>query len=342
MSDAKPKSVKMCFDRILPSHLRRPQRSIPYGTGRTRAISLKGKSWINGSTIRIRFVGGTNDQQNMVREIAPEWTEYANLKFEFSNDPRAEIRVDFDSSDGAWSYVGTDNLSIPLHATTLNLGWQDEGVILHEFGHMIGLSHEHQNPSGGIRWNEQAVIDDLSGPPNWWDEDTVRHNVLNKYSADQINGTDFDENSIMLYAFPNAWTIGDFETHDNEALSAIDKAFVAGAKMYPGAEPPGANATELSVAAMVEGEIGAAGEEDLYKFAADRSARYKIATTGSTDVYMSLYGPNSETRLVSEDDDSGAGRNAMLNVDLEPGEYFVQIRHYSERRTGAYGIQVSR
>jgi len=49
--------------------------------------------------------------------------------------------VTFDEDDGAWSYIGLDNKSIPLHAATLNLGWVDEAVILHEFGHVLGLAH---------------------------------------------------------------------------------------------------------------------------------------------------------------------------------------------------------
>jgi len=343
MPDPKPKARKMCYDRVLPREAGRPQRARAYGgEGRMRAIALKDKRWINGTTMRIRFLGGTEAQQKMVRDIAPEWTNHANLHFEFTDHPRAEIRVSFDPSDGAWSYVGTDNLSIPLHAATLNLGWQDEGVILHEFGHMVGLSHEHQNPVGGIQWNEAAVIADLSGPPNWWDEATIRHNVLNKYSVDQIHGTDFDPDSIMLYAFPNEWTIGDFETHENEKLSDIDEAFVRSEVMYPGAEPPGEKAVMLPVAAMHEAEIGEAGEEDLYRFVVENRGRHTISTTGSTDVVMALFGPNSETNLLAEDDDSGAGRNSLITATLEPGVYFVQIRHYSGAGTGAYRILVTR
>ena len=133
--------------------------------GRTRAISPVGKQWVNGSTIRIRFLSGTAAQQDAgARRSPPSGPSTRTSNFEFGDDPRAEIRVSFDADDGAWSYVGTDNSRIPLHAATLNLGWQDQGVILHEFGHMIGLAHEHQNPEGGLVWNEEEVIRDLSGP----------------------------------------------------------------------------------------------------------------------------------------------------------------------------------
>ena len=121
----------------------------------------------------------------------------------------------------------------------MNFGWLDEAVVLHEFGHAIGLAHEHQNPEVGIQWNEPAVIRDLSGPPNSWDVDTIRHNVLNKYTHDQVNGTEFDPQSIMLYSFPADWTLNGFHTEPNTKLSSVDEAFAASARMYPalGASP---------------------------------------------------------------------------------------------------------
>ncbi len=113
-----------------------------------------------------------------------------NLTFEFDNAPDAEIRITFDPNDGAWSYIGTDCKSIPRDQPTMNLGFLDGGTAAHEFGHAIGCAHEHQNPKGGIEWNEEVVLRDLAGPPNFWTPDQIRHNVLEKYSADQIRGTD--------------------------------------------------------------------------------------------------------------------------------------------------------
>jgi len=339
------KTRKMCFDRLLPTEPVRAQRVRPYGphgTTRDRAISLIGKQWPNGSTITIRFLEGSQQQKDMVREISPEWTRHANLHFEFTDDPTAKIRVSFDAADGAWSYVGTDNASIPLHAATLNLGWQDEGVILHEFGHMIGLSHEHQNPDGGINWNEAQVIQDLAGPPNFWTPEQTRHNVLDKYRADQLHGTVFDPQSIMLYAFPAEWTTNGFATEANEKLSAVDKAFVKSAQMYPGSQAPAASATPLVVSPATVASIGVPGEIDLYKFDVPSAGVHVMQTLGTTDVFMTLFGPDDPTRKVAEDDDNGTGRNAQIVASLSPGQYFVQVRHFSPTHTGDYRIMVSR
>lgn len=330
---------KLCYDRILPSRLRLPHRSISQGPGRPpRAISPLNKQWSNGSTIKITFMGGTTEQQNMVREIAPQWCQFANLKFEFTNSRSATIRVSFNDNDGAWSYVGTDNQQIPVDAATLNLGWQDEGVILHEFGHMIGLAHEHQNPRGGIQWNEAAVIADLSGPPNYWDEATIRHNVLEKYSADQIIGTEFDPASIMLYAFPASWTVGGQGTDFNEELSKQDKAFVGSAQMYPASQ---AEVAELPVHLGTAGAIAMPGEQDVYRFVVAQTGDYVIETGGSTDVFLSLYGPDSQTKLIAQNDDSGTDRNSRIKATLQPGTYYLQVRHYAGGGTGPYRIWVA-
>ena len=336
------KAPKMCFDRLLPNALNHELRVRAYAPGRVRAISLIGKQWVNSSTLTIRFLGGTAQQKDMVRQIAPEWMNHANLRFEFTENPTAHIRVTFDSNDGAWSYVGTDNLNIPLHAATLNLGWQDEAVILHEFGHMIGLSHEHQNPDGGLQWNERVVIDTLAGPPNFWDEATVRHNVLDKYAADQLHGTIFDPDSIMLYAFPATWTTNGFGTHENEKLSNLDKQFIKGAKMYPPTAVTDPARVELPVCHSVAASIGAPGEIDLFTFLVTEPGLHTVQTAGPTDLVMSLFGPNNQTQKVAEDDDSGAGHNALIAANLAVGAYFVQVRHFSEQSAGEYRILVTR
>jgi hypothetical protein len=46
---------------------------------------------------------------------------------------------------------------------------RDDAACVHEFGHALGLIHEHQNPNRAIQWNRDAVINDLQGPPNNWD-----------------------------------------------------------------------------------------------------------------------------------------------------------------------------
>lgn len=331
---------RMCFDRILPGQPASARRLVQLPDGRTRAISPIGKQWINGSTLRVSFLAGTLAQKEMVTSVAAEWTKYANIKLSFGSDPRAEIRVTFDPSDGAWSYIGTDATGIPLNSATLNLGWLDNGVILHEFGHAMGLAHEHQNPQGGLVWNEANVIKDLTGPPNFWDEQMIRDNVLDFYKVDQIYGTAFDPLSIMLYAFPDDWTVNPGGTSANMGLSAMDRQFIGSIKMYPGAGGPVTPGSDLPVWTSTRGAISTPGEEDLYKFTIVDRGSYSIETTGVNDMIMTLFGPNSQTKKIAEDDDSGIGNNPRITANLAPGTYYAKVKHFMTSAMGPYGIRV--
>jgi Astacin (Peptidase family M12A) len=342
---------RLCFDRYLPHEPMIPAMALD---PRARAVLFFRKLWPNGSTLRVRFMGGTETQQRLALEQGRWWCDHANLRLVPSDATNAEIRVSFDPTDGAWSYIGTDCSSIPTDQPTMNLGFQDGGTSAHEFGHAIGLGHEHQNPQGGLQWNEPEVIRDLSGPPNSWTVDQIRSNVLTKYSVDQVRGTVFDADSIMLYAFPSRWTTNGIGTHNNDVLSAQDRSFIATTyprPVTPGPTPPGptpptppAEPTRLTVnSGDVSGKIGAPGEEDQFLFTVSQVGRHVMETHGKTDLVMKLYGPNNRTWLIAEDDDDGIGLNPRISRVLASGEYLLQIRHYnSSGGTGPYTIRVRR
>lgn len=341
--------LRICFDRILPSDLRRlnrPEFSAANPEAHSaRAALFRAKKWPVGVTLKVRFLGGTSQQQEIVRQFAPVWSEFANLKLNFTNANDAEIRITFTANLGAWSYIGTDALNIPQDTATMNLGWQDEAVVLHEFGHAIGLIHEHQNPFGGVKWNRTAVIKDLSGPPNNWDLPTIENNIFRTYSKDQLNGTELDKFSIMMYRIPASWTTDGFSTEFNPTLSPVDQSFIGSEVNYPFGDDQDTT-PELTVNELVSlsAGIGQAGEQDLYRFTATKPGVYTIETSGPSDLIMSLYGPDSQTALLAEDDDSGQDRNARIMANLTTaGTYYVQVRHYNRTSgIGDYRIMVSR
>ena len=151
-----------------------------------------------------------------------------NLQYVFIDDLKdAHIRVSFDASQGAWALVGTDCLAnTDITQPTMNLGWFDVGTTCHEFLHTAGLIHEHQNPSGkAIDWNVDKVYqwaEDTQG----WDKETTYRNIIEKYATNQINGSSFDPNSIMLYFFPGNLTNDGVGTHQNLILSPVDVEYI--------------------------------------------------------------------------------------------------------------------
>ena len=86
--------------------------------------------------------------------------------------------------------------------------------------------------------------------------------------------------------------------------------------------------------------ISARNESDVYRFRVVRRANHTIETSGSTDTYLTLSGPNDESLLIEENDDSGSLVNSRIRRVLTAGEYYARVRHYSPVETGAYSISV--
>lgn len=191
----------------------------------------KGKFWDNGQTIRIKFLEGTQSQKEFVKKTCIEWLNYANLKFEFVESGESEVRIIFDENSGAWSYLGTDCKDVPQNEPTMCLGWVDKGVVLHEFGHTLACIHEHQNPNEPIQWNEQQVVKDLSGPPNYWSYDMIKHNVFDRYQFSEVEASPVDSKSVMMYPIPSNWTLNGVSYPGGDELSQVDKDFIG--MIYP-------------------------------------------------------------------------------------------------------------
>ncbi len=209
------------------------------GTPGTKAAALNAARWGQFETVTAKFIGGDLHLSAKVEAVAQELFELTNLTLVFQSSGNTDVRIDFVQGDGSWSYLGTQCRNIPQDQATMNYGWltpaSDEteirSVVLHEFGHALGLIHEHQSPVGGIKWNRAAVIRDLSGPPNNWDLATIDSNMFARESTSDVTGTTVDPLSIMMYQIPSSWTTDGFSSDANDDLSAVDRQFIP--TLYP-------------------------------------------------------------------------------------------------------------
>ncbi len=231
--------------------------------GQIRAALQKSKQWPSQiDTITVKFLGGAKWQHAWVEKVVKENVEpHIGIKFIFSQSHvNPYITISF-KPGSAYSYIGVDCLRKKTEET-MNIGfmdcpgdqsggefeWKDVvyivppnvhrnnniigGTIIHEFGHALGLIHEHQNPTGTkIHWNDSRVLEFYSGPPNNWNKQQIKHNILNKYNTTQLNTTKFDPKSVMLYPV-NSWLTTDgYETEANFKLSSLDKKLLS--TIYP-------------------------------------------------------------------------------------------------------------
>jgi len=237
-------------------------RAATTNDGQLEAVVEKTLKWPSG-TATVCFFDGGSAARTHVAQVAKDWTEATSLKLDFGPneggrdcDPTkpSDIRVSFEGS-GYWSYVGIIAKEINPFKQTLNLSGMgnkvtfspdDDGVILHEFGHAIGFEHEHQSPASGCEeeFNWPYLYVALG-----WSKDKVDHNMRRLDMSSNMSGllvTKFDSKSIMLYslspsAFKDPATAACFIPHPNNVISSVDRE--AAEETYPSAEPVAAPPT---------------------------------------------------------------------------------------------------
>ena len=198
--------------------------------------------------LTVAFEGTASDSfYALIEKTANEWTAHGGeLKFSFRDkngafrhwtatdtEPAAAIRVSFRSdakNRGYWSTIGrlADNLDANL--PTLNLdgfpqkllpylnsqnlaGWSasyEHSVVLHEFGHTLGLAHEHFHPDCQADLKLDLAIAALQKSSGWSKEkaqfnlDAVYYFKLIANGSSAFNTTaqyspHVDRASVMLY-----------------------------------------------------------------------------------------------------------------------------------------------
>src|SRR3954470_12549501 len=335
--------------RNLPRRVPPLPPSVASDPRRAAAIILTKSKWLNGTVLHYCFFGSGSHfsvpkvQADAVRDAFAKWKAVGiGLEFREVNQlSEAEVRIGYSTADGSSaSSVGRDVLDVPLNEPTTVYGWNltspyGRGTALHELGHVLGMEHEHQNPFAGIKWHEQAVYDSLAKPPNSWDHNTTFHNILEKLTPQQVQGSAWDPDSIMEYEFEPG-LIDEPEQYDVHGLtppgtlSTPDKEWAR--KWYP-ALPAALTTLQPFHAATVE---LAAGQQVDFAIKPSDSRAYTIETKGASDTLLALFEEiNGEPRFLAGDDDSGEGRNASIRHKLFKGRnYLLRLRLYYPGQSG--------
>ncbi|WP_405674225.1 M12 family metallopeptidase [Streptomyces canus] len=300
------------------------------GTGQSRPVS-----WV-----------GAKEQRDVVRECFQEWRDLGIgvTITEVGDRSEAELRIGFQLGDGSWSTVGRDALQVGLNERTMNFGWDltapgGRGTALHEIGHALGMLHEHQSPFAGIHWDDEAVYADLAGPPNFWSRDRTFYNILRKLDPDEVNGTVWDPQSIMEYAFeaglilePEQFRAG---LDPPGTLSAADKEYVL--RWYPPTEPT----RPPALVPFRSAPLGLGpGEQADFTVEPPETREYTVGTFGDSDTVVVVFEErDGEPRYLIGRDDGGTPHNATIRARLVKGRrYFVRVRLYSAWGSGETAV----
>ncbi len=97
-----------------------------------------------------------------------------------------------------------------------------------------------------------------------------------------------------------------------------------------------ATATVIQPGLDVAGSLETPGDLDYFKFTLTSPMEVRLRTTGGTDTFGTLLDAGCSV-ITSNDDHEGL--NFQVSRVLDPGDYHLEIRHFSQAGTGSYVLE---
>lgn len=208
-------------------------------------VMLYAKEWEKYANITFKFVPDTTRITNIRIKLGNGAGHNSAVGTEANFRPQTMQTINFDTlffADGDYyvSSLQKKGVKPPYDLSQLAMGMRyDPGhwnttetrrVVMHEFGHALGLLHEQSYP-GAVKWKKTDSIYQYYEETQGWNREQVDFNVFEVASQFYTNGTKYDPKSIMHYSI-NSWeTTNGYSVQQNDELSAGDKILIAA--LYP-------------------------------------------------------------------------------------------------------------